>query len=102
MKPKLKIMKNKENKPMYMKTISNPFKKPIVREYDYSSKHSGMSPNSRLKTSEIYKEKKPRKKSTHKRTASHSNGIKSQSNLGRSQTSLTDESKCIKVTLLIS
>lgn len=90
LKPKLKIVKNKDPKPY--KKIRNPFKKPY--ENDFSSKHSGISPNSRMKTSDIYKEKKGRKKG-HKRMGSHTG--KSYHLLGRSQTAINDNNKSIKI-----
>lgn len=97
LKPKLKIVKNKDAKNMYSKKIRNPFKKPFERDYDFSSKHSGISPSSRLKTSDIYKEKKSKKKAGHKRTGSQIAGVKSHALLGRSQTALNDGNKSIKI-----
>jgi hypothetical protein len=82
LKPKLKIVKNKESKNLCPKTIRNPFKKPFRRDSDYSLKISGISPNSKLKTSDIYKEKKYRKKSGHKRSGSQMSGTKSHALLG--------------------
>lgn len=98
LKPKLKIMKSKEPQKTYYAQISNPFKKQFMGEFDYSSKHSGISPNSRMKAHEVSKEKKAKKKPSHKRVSSQLGGnIKSHPLLGRSQTAINDSNKGLKV-----
>ena len=57
LKPKLKIVKGKDPNKIYCKKIDNPFSKKLMREFDVSSKHSNLSPHSRLKSSEISKDK---------------------------------------------
>lgn len=96
-KPKLKIMKSKDPKQAYCKKIANPFNKQLIGEFDCSSKHSGISPHSRLKSGEISKDKKLKKNPSHKRLVSGLANTKSQALLGRSQTGITDENKSIKL-----
>ena len=96
LKPKLKIVKGKDSKQVYFQKIGNPFKKQLVRDFDTSMKNSGLSPSSRLKSSEMSKEKKIKKKPSHKRAGSMLSGVKSNIMLGRSQSNLHDDSRGIK------
>ena len=88
-------MKSKEPKKIFIKNIKNPFKKTKRKDFDCSSKLSGISPSSRLKTSEVYKDKKSKRKGSHKRSSSNLSYNKTQGK-GRS---MKDKSKCIKVFL---
>lgn len=98
LKPKLKIVKGKDPNKIYWKKIENPFQKKLMRDFDVSSKHSNLSPHSRLKSSEISKDKKSKKnKPSHKRLISSITSAKSQALLGRSQTGITEENKSIKL-----
>ena len=97
LKPKLKIVKGKDPNKIYWKKIENPFKKKLVGEFDVSSKHSNLSPHSRLKSGEISKDKKTKKKPNHKRLISSITNAKSQAILGRSQTGITEGNKSLKL-----
>ena len=94
LKPKLKIVKNK-GEPVYLQKEANPFKKPFMKNFNYNTKHVGISPGSRVKVGDGYRDKKGRKKS-HKRAGSHASATKSQMNLGKSQTAITEDSKAIR------
>ena len=87
-KPKLKILRNKDQKMVYHQVLNNQLR----GEFD----HSAMSPNSRMKISDIQKEKKGKKKSSHKRIASSANA-KQYALITKSQPSIHEDTKTIKV-----